>query len=107
MSDPSQTPPPTIPDQPEANPPLRRRGPVLIGLCAIILLIAVANLISLVNGNKEKAVPKSALPSRPATANPQQVSNYQNQQTAEARRDAEDRRRQQEIAAELQQLQAE
>lgn len=107
MQDPNQTAPPTVPDQPEANPPLRRRWPVLIVLCAIIFLIAMANLVSLVSGNKGKTSPKSSLPSRPVTANPQQVTNYENQQTAEARRDAEQRRRQQEIAAQLQQLQAE
>lgn len=105
MQDQNQNTSPIVPEQPEVNPPLRRRWPVLIVLCAVIFLIAMANLVSLVNRNKN--VPKSSLPTRPVTANPQQVSNYENQQIAEARRDAEVQRRQQEIADQLQQLQAE
>ncbi len=43
---------------------------------------------------------------RPATANPQQVSSFETQQQMQARRDAEERQRQQELAAAMQQLQA-
>ena len=46
--------------------------PVVIALVAIIALIGIANLSSLVSGNK-KAAPASALPMRPAAANAQQV----------------------------------
>jgi type IV secretion system protein VirB10 len=55
---------------------------------------------------KKKAAPQSALPMRPATANPQQVKSFETQQQIEAKRDADDRQRQQELAAEMQQLEA-
>jgi type IV secretion system protein VirB10 len=43
---------------------------------------------------------------RPATANPQQVKSFETQQQIEAKRDSDDRQRQQELAAEMQQLEA-
>ena len=79
--------------------------PVIIALVVIVGLIGLANISSLVSG-KKKAAPQSALPMRPATANPQQVKSFETQQQIEAKRDADDRQRQQELAAEMQQLEA-
>jgi type IV secretion system protein VirB10 len=84
---------------------VKKSTPVVIALIVIVALIGLANVSSLVSG-KKKAAPLSALPMRPATANAQQVSSFETQQQIEARRDAEDRQRQQELAAEMQQLQA-
>src|ERR1700677_4361419 len=106
MEDPSQNPPATVPQQPEAKPPVRKSMPVVIALVAIVALIGIANISSLVSGNK-KAAPASALPMRPASANPQQVSSFESQQQMQARRDADDRQHQQELAALQQQLQSE
>ncbi len=78
--------------------------PVVIALVVIIALIGIANLSSLVSGNK-KAAFQSALPMRPATANPQQVSSFETQQQAQARQDADLAQRQQQLAAAMQQLQ--
>ena len=47
--------------------------PVVIALIAIVARLSIANISSLVSGKKRFA-PPSALPMRPATANPQQVS---------------------------------
>jgi type IV secretory pathway VirB10-like protein len=105
MEDPSQNPPATVPQQPEAKPPVRKSMPVVIALVAIVALIGIANFSSLVSGNK-KAAPASALPMRPATANPQQVTSFETQQQLQARRDAEEREHQQELAVAMQQLQA-
>jgi type IV secretory pathway VirB10-like protein len=105
MQEPSQNPPATVPQQPEAKPPVRKGMPLVIALVVIIALIGIANLSSLVSGNK-KAVPASALPMRPASANPQQVSSFESQQAMQALHDAEARQRQQELAAAMQQLQA-
>jgi hypothetical protein len=105
MQEPSQNPPATVPQQPEAKPPVRKGMPLVIALVVIIALIGIANLSSLVSGNK-KAVPASALPMRPASANPQQVSSFESQQAMQAQRDAEARQRQQELATAMQQLQA-
>jgi type IV secretion system protein VirB10 len=105
MTDSNQNPAATVPEQPEARPPLRKGTPVVIALVAIVALIGIANVSSLLSGNK-KFAPASTLPMRPATANPQQVNSFSTQQQMQAQRDAEERQRQQELAAALQQLQA-
>jgi type IV secretory pathway VirB10-like protein len=104
MPEPSQNPPATVPEQPEAKPPLKKGMPLMIALVAIIALIGIANISSLVSGNK-KSAPASALPMRPAAPNAQQVTSFETQQQLQARRDAEDRQHQQELAAAMQQLQ--
>ena len=105
MLEPNQNSPATVPEQLEAKPPLRRSTPVIITLVAILGLIGIANISSLVSGNK-KSAPVSALPMRPATANPQQVSSFETQQQTQARRDAEERQHQMELAAAMEQLRA-
>jgi type IV secretion system protein VirB10 len=105
MPEPNQNPPATVPEQMEPKPPLRKSMPVVIALVAIVALIGIANVSSLVRGNK-KSAPASALSMQPATASPQQVSSFETQQQMQARRDAEERQHQQELAAAMQQLQA-
>ena len=53
MPEPNQNPPATVPEQPEAKPPLEKSMPVVIALVVIIALIGIANLSSLVSGNKK------------------------------------------------------
>jgi type IV secretory pathway VirB10-like protein len=105
MSEENLNPPATVPEQPEAKAPVKKGIPLVIALVVIIALIGIANLSSLVSGNK-KAAQQSALPIRPATANPQQVSSFETQQQAQARQDADVAQRQQQLAAAMQQLQA-
>jgi type IV secretory pathway VirB10-like protein len=105
MTDRSPNPPATVPAQREAVGPVKKSTPAIIALVVIVGLIGLANISSLVSG-KKKAAPQSALPMRPATANPQQVKSFETQQQIEAKRDADDRQRQQELAAEMQQLEA-
>jgi type IV secretion system protein VirB10 len=78
--------------------------PVVIALVAIIALIGIANISSLVSGNK-KVAPASALPMRPAAPNAQQVTSFETQQQLQAKSDAEERQHQQELTAAMQQLQ--
>jgi type IV secretion system protein VirB10 len=78
--------------------------PVVIALVAIIALIGIANISSLLRGSK-KTAPASAMPTRPSAPNAQQVTNFETQQQLQARQDAADRQRQQELAAEIEQLQ--
>ncbi|CAN5458214.1 hypothetical protein BH10ACI4_BH10ACI4_04730 [soil metagenome] len=104
MPEPNEKAPATVPDQPEAKPPLRKSMPVVIALVVIIGLIGIANLSSLLSGNK-KNVPASAMPMRPAAPNAQQVNSFESQQQLQAQRDAEARQHQQELNAALQQLQ--
>jgi type IV secretion system protein VirB10 len=84
---------------------MRKTMPVVIALVVIVALIGIANVSSLISGRK-KTAPASALPMRPAAPNAQQVSSFETQQQMQARQDAENQQRQQEIAAAVQQLQA-
>lgn len=104
MPEPNQNVPATVPEQPEAKPPLRKSMPVVIALVVIIGFIGIANLASLLSGNKRNA-PASAMPMRPAAPNAQQVNSFESQQQLQAQRDAEARQHEQELAAALQQLQ--
>ena len=104
MPDQNENLPATVPEQPESKPPLRKSMPVVIALVVIVALIGIANISSLLSGNKRTA-PQSALTMSPTTPNAQQVSSFETQQQAQARHDAEERQRQQELAAAMQQLQ--
>jgi type IV secretion system protein VirB10 len=104
MSEPNLNSPATVPEQPEAKPPLKKSMPVVIALVAIIALIGIANISSLLRGNKKTPTP-STMPMRPSSPNAQQVTNFETQQQLQARQDAADRQRQQELAAEIEQLQ--
>jgi len=106
MIEPNQNPPATVPEQPEAKSPLKKGMPMVIVLVVIIALIGIANVSSLLSGSK-KAAPTSALAMRPASPNAQQVNSFSTQQQVQAQRDSEERQHQQELAAALQQLQAE
>ena len=106
MTEPNRNSPATVPDQPEAKSPLKKGMPVVVVLVVIIALIGVANVSSLLSGNK-KAAPASAMTMRPASPNAQQVNSFSTQQQVQAQRDAEERQHQQELAAAMQQLQAE
>ena len=63
--------------------------PVVIALVAIIAMIGIANLSSLLRGNK-KTAQASVLPMRPAAPNAQQVNSFETQQELLAKRDAEE-----------------
>ncbi len=96
--------PATIPEQPDAKPPLKKSMPVVIALVAILAILGIANVTSLVRGNK-KTAPTSALPMRPASPSAQQVSSFETQQQLQAQHDAEEKQRQQELLAVMPQLQ--
>lgn len=78
---------PTIPEQPEAKPPLRKGAPLVLALIVIVALIGLANISSLISGNK-KTAPQSALTMRPSAPNAQQVTSFETQQQIQARRDS-------------------
>jgi type IV secretory pathway VirB10-like protein len=96
--------PATIPEQPDMRPPLKKSMPVVIALVAILAILGIANVTSLLRGNK-KAVPTSALPIRPTSPSAQQVSSFETQQQLQAQHDAQEKQRQQELLAAMQQFQ--
>jgi type IV secretion system protein VirB10 len=105
MLDQNQNSPATVPAQRETTAPVRKSMPVVIALVVIVALIGIANISSLMSGKKRNA-PVSALPMRPAAPNAQQISSFETQQQMQAQRDADERQRQQQITAAMQQLQA-
>lgn len=111
MTDPNQIPPTVndpgpFPDQPEATPAIKKSMPIIIGLAAVVLIIGLANVGNLLHRGAKEA-PRSALPMRPASPNAQQVTSFQAQQRLLAQRDEADRIRQQQLAAQMAQLQQE
>lgn len=96
----------TVPAQPEASGPIKRRTPVLMILVGVVVLIGLTNLAGLLTGTKKEA-PRSTLPGRPSAANPAQVNSFETQQTVQARQDQEERNRQQTLAAQMAALQSE
>jgi type IV secretion system protein VirB10 len=111
MTDPNQIPPTVndpgpVPAQPEATPAIKKSMPIIIGLAAVVLIIGLANVGNLFHGNTKEA-PRSALPTRPASPNAQQVTSFEAQQRLLAQRDEADRIRQQQLAAQMAQLQQE
>jgi len=106
MPEPNDHTPATVPEQPEAKPPLRKTMPVIVALVVIMGLIGIANLSSLLRGSK-RAAPAGSVPvARPAAPNAQEVNSFETQQQLQAERDAEERQHQQEITAAMQQLEA-
>jgi type IV secretion system protein VirB10 len=105
MTETNRNPPVTVPEQPEPKPPLRKGMPVVIALVAILAILGIANVSSLLRGNK-KAAPASSLQMRPTSPNAQQVSSFETQQQLQAQHDADERQRQQQLVAAMQQLQA-
>ncbi len=105
MTEPNENIHATVPEQPESKPPLKKSMPVVIALVVIIGLIGIANLSSLLSGNK-KAAPASTMPMRPAAPDAQEVNSFKSQQELQAKRDADEQQHQQELAAAMQQLEA-
>ena len=95
-----ETTPATVPAQPVSDPPLKKGSPVVLLLVGFVILFGLANIFGLLNG--KKGTPKSALPMRPAAVSPEQLQSFETMQAMQARRDAEDRTRQAQVAAGMQ-----
>ena len=95
--------PATVPQQPEPFAPLNKKQPLLIVLFIILLIFVVS---SVVNAGKKAAPVRSQLPTRPAAANPQQVSTFETQQEQVAKKDQEEQQQRLATAALLAQIQA-
>lgn len=105
MTEPNPNPPATVPEQPEAKPPLRKGMPAVVALITILAILGIANLTSLLKGSK-KTAPLSTLPMRPVSPNAHEVSSFESEQQLQAKQDAEEKLRQQQLAAAMQQFQS-
>ena len=106
MPEPIENGPATVPEQPESKPPLKKGMPLVIALVVIVGFIGISNVASLLSGNK-KSAPRSGLTLSPTTPNAQQVSSFAKQQQSQANHDAEELKRQQELADAMKELQQE
>jgi hypothetical protein len=90
----------TVPVAPSAKPPIGKTMPIVLALTGAIVLIGVSTAYNVMTGSGHKQdAAKSALPSRPSTADTQQVSGFEKQQALIQKSDAEHARLQQAIAA--------
>jgi type IV secretory pathway VirB10-like protein len=90
----------TVPQQPTAKPPIRKTMPIVLVLLGAVLLIGISTAYNAMTGSsRKKEAAKSALQTRPATADPQQVTGFEQQQQLMAKNDAEQAQLQQAIAA--------
>lgn len=103
MAETPVTPPATVPEQPESPTPLNKKQPLLILLFIILLVFVIS---SVVNAGKKAAPLKSAMATKPATANPQQVTAFETQQEQAAKKDLEEQQQRATTAALLAQIQA-
>ncbi|ACO32899.1 MULTISPECIES: TrbI/VirB10 family protein [Acidobacterium] len=106
MSEPNENTPATVPEQPVAKLPVRKTMPVVIALVVIVALIGIANLTSLLHGNRKAAPPGTVPAMRPAAPNAQEVSSFETQQQLQAKRDTQQRQYRQELAQAKQELQS-
>lgn len=103
MAETPNTPPATVPEQPESQTPLKKKQPLLILLFIILVVFVISSVI---NAGKKAAPMKSAMAAKPATANPQQVTAFETQQEQAAKKDLEEQQQRATTAALLAQIQA-
>ncbi len=90
----------TVPVPPSTKPPIGKTLPIVLALTGAVVLLGVSAAYNAVtsSGHKQEAA-KSALSARPATADTQQVSNFEKQQALMQKSDAEHAQLQQAVAA--------
>ena len=91
----------TVPEQPIAKAPIKKTMPIVLVLLGAVLLIGISTAYNAMTGasRKKDAAAKSTLQTKPATADPQQVTGFEKQQQLLAKNDQEQAQLQQAIAA--------
>ncbi|NYF54110.1 TrbI/VirB10 family protein [Tunturiibacter gelidoferens] len=90
----------TVPEQLQSKTPIKRTMPIVLALLGVVILIGISTAYNaLTSGSRKREATKSALATRPATADPQQVTGFENQQALLAKNDAEQKQIQAAIAA--------
>ena len=89
----------TVPVVPSAKPPIGKTMPIVLVLTGAVILIGASTVYNVATGSHKKEPSKSALPSRPSTADTQQVSGFEKQQALIQKSDAQNAQLQQAITA--------
>jgi type IV secretory pathway VirB10-like protein len=89
----------TVPVVPSAKPPIGKTMPIVLVLTGAVILIGASTVYNVATGSHKKEPNKSALPSRPATADTQQVNGFEKQQALIQKSDAQNAQLQQAISA--------
>ena len=79
----------TVPQQPISKAPISKTLPIVIALTGAVLLIGVSTAYNAMSSGHKKEAAKSTLQTKPATADPQQVSGFEKQQQMIAKSDAD------------------
>jgi type IV secretory pathway VirB10-like protein len=90
---------PTVPGQPQAAAPMKTSRPLVIGACAVVGIIGIANVGNLATGHAKNQPVKSNLTGKPVVSDSGQVNSFQAAQARQAQHDQAELLRQQEIAA--------
>ena len=90
----------SVPVIPPAKPPIGKTMPIVLVLTGAVVLIGASTTYNVITGSGQKKDPaKSALSSRPSTADNQQVNSFEKQQALIQKADAEHAQLQQAVAA--------
>ena len=107
MPEPTESIPASLPEQPAAPKPLRKKMPLIFGLGAMLVLFFIANMANIFGGAGNRAARQSTMTTRPTSTNPAQVQSFTKTQDLQAQRDAEELAKQnQTLAAQYQALAA-
>ena len=79
----------TVPTLPPSKPPISKNLPIVLAMTGAVALIGVSAAYNVATGGHKKDAAKSTMQSKPATADPQQVGNFQHQQAMIAKSDAQ------------------
>jgi type IV secretory pathway VirB10-like protein len=91
----------TVPEQPTPKPPIQKTLPIVLVLLGVVILIAISSAYNALTGasKKKETATKSAFQTKPATADPQQVKGFEEQQKDQAQNDEQQRKLRIAIAA--------
>lgn len=71
----------TVPQQPQAKTPIKKTMPIVLVLLGVVILIGISTAFNaMTNSSRKREAAKSTMATRPATADPQQVSGFEQQQ---------------------------
>lgn len=90
----------TVPQQPLAKTPIKKTMPIVLILLGVVILIGISTAFNaMTNSSRKREAAKSTMATRPATADPQQVKGFEQQQALLQKNDQQQAQLQAAIAA--------